>query len=224
METLGAVDPRRDALVAVDVQPDFMPGGALPVPDGHAVVPAINRLLDRFTVCAATQDWHPAGHLSFASSHPGAAPFATIMAPYGEQTLWPDHCVQGTPGAALHPALRADRFALVLRKGWRREVDSYSAFTENDRRTPTGLAGWLRDQGIRRVFLAGLATDFCVGWSALDAVAHGFEAVLVTDASRGIGLPVPGGGDSTAAMLDRLRARGIAFVESGTLESAVSAV
>jgi nicotinamidase/pyrazinamidase len=222
----GTIDPVRDALVAVDVQPDFMPGGALPVPDGDAVVPAINRLLDRFAVRAATQDWHPAGHSSFASSHPGAAPFTSMVAPYGEQTLWPDHCVQGTPGAALHPALRADRVAMVLRKGWRRGVDSYSAFTENDRTTATGLAGWLRDQGIRRVFLAGLATDFCVGWSGLDALDHGFEVVLVTDACRGIGIPAPDGSgpDSTAAMLDRLHARGAAFVESGSLVPAAAGV
>ena len=212
------VDPRRDALVAVDVQPDFMPGGALPVPEGDAVVPAVNGLLDLFTVCAATQDWHPAGHLSFASSHPGAAPFSRVMAAYGEQTLWPDHCLQGTPGAALHPDLRADRFAVVLRKGWRREVDSYSAFTENDRRTATGLAGWLRDQGIRRVFLAGLATDFCVGWSGLDALDHGFEVAVVADACRGIGIPgADGGADSTTEMLRRLRERGALFVLSGGL-------
>jgi nicotinamidase/pyrazinamidase len=214
------VDPARDALVAVDVQPDFMPGGALPVPEGDAVVPVVNRLLDDlFAVCAATQDWHPAGHLSFASSHPGAVPFSRVMAPYGEQTLWPDHCVQGTPGAALHPALRAERFAVVLRKGWRREVDSYSAFTENDRSTATGLAGWLRDQGIRRVFLAGLATDFCVGWSGLDALEQGFGVALVTDACRGIGMPGAdgGGADSTAAMLARLRERGAAFATSDAL-------
>jgi nicotinamidase/pyrazinamidase len=212
------IDPARDALVAVDVQPDFMPGGALPVPEGDAVVPVINGLLDVFVVCAATQDWHPAGHLSFASSHPGAVPFSRVAAPYGEQTLWPDHCVQGTPGAELHPGLRADRFAVVLRKGWRREVDSYSAFTENDRRTPTGLAGWLRDQGVRRVFLAGLATNFCVGWSGLDALDHGFAVSVVLDACRGIGLPGAGGGsDSTAEMLAELRARGAEFVSSDAL-------
>ena len=213
-----AIDPARDALIAVDVQPDFMPGGALPVPEGDAVVPVVNRLLDLFAVNAATQDWHPAGHLSFASSHPGAAPFSRVVAPYGEQTLWPDHCVQGTPGAALHPALRADRFAAVLRKGWRRGVDSYSAFTENDRRTATGLAGWLRDQGIRRVFLAGLATDFCVGWSGLDALDHGFGVFLVEDACRGIGIPcAEGAPDSTGDMLAKLRARGAGFVRSGDL-------
>jgi nicotinamidase/pyrazinamidase len=215
----AAIDAARDALIAVDVQPDFMPGGALPVPEGDAVVPAINRLLDLFTVSAATQDWHPAGHHSFASSHPGAAPFSRVMAPHGEQTLWPEHCVQNTPGAALHPDLRAHRFALVLRKGWRPDVDSYSAFTENDRRTPTGLAGWLRDHGIRRVFLAGLATDFCVGWSGLDAASHGFGVVLVTDACRGIGLPGPDAGspDSTAEMLAKLKARGAEFVTSDAL-------
>lgn len=215
----SAIDPARDALIAIDVQPDFMPGGALPVPEGDAVVAPINRLLDLFAVGAATQDWHPAGHLSFASSHPGAAPFSVVAAPYGEQTLWPDHCVQGTPGAALHPALRGERFAAVFRKGWRREVDSYSAFTENDRRTTTGLAGWLREQGIRRVFLAGLATDFCVGWSGLDAMDAGFGVCVVTDACRGIGVPGPSGtgSDSTAAMLGQLRSRGAEFVESGEL-------
>ena len=212
------IHPARDALIAVDLQPDFMPGGALPVPEGDAVLVPINRMLDAFTIRVATQDWHPAGHLSFASSHPDAAPFSQVMAHYGEQTLWPDHCVQGTPGAALHPELRADRFAAVLRKGWRREVDSYSAFTENDRRTVTGLGGWLRDHGVRRVFLAGLATDFCVGWSGLDAMDQGFSVVVVTDACRGIGLPgAEGGMDSTAAMLARLRARGAAFVTSDAL-------
>jgi len=214
----ASMDPARDALIAVDVQPDFMPGGALPVPEGDAVVRPINRLLDLFAVSAATQDWHPAGHLSFASSHPGAAPFSCVMAPYGEQTLWPDHCVQGTPGAELHPDLRAERFAVVLRKGWRKGVDSYSAFTENDRRTATGLAGWLRDQGVRRVFLSGLATDFCVGWSGLDALEHGFSVCVVTDACRGIGIPGgDGGGDSTTAMLAKLRARGAEFVSSDAL-------
>lgn len=220
-----AVDPARDALIAVDVQPDFMPGGALPVPDGDAVVPVINGLLDHFAISAATQDWHPANHLSFASSHPGAAPFSRVMAPYGPQTLWPEHCTQGTPGAALHPALRADRFAAVLRKGWRRDVDSYSAFTENDRRTATGLAGWLRDQGIQRVFLAGLATDFCVGWSGLDALEQGFGVVIVLDACRGIGLPATeaGGVDTTAEMLATLQARGAAFTASSNLRSSHAA-
>lgn len=217
-DATAIIDPARDALIAVDVQPDFMPGGALPVPEGDAVVPVINDLLDLFAVGAATQDWHPADHLSFASSHPGAAPFSRIMAPYGEQTLWPDHCIQGTPGAALHPALRTDRFAAVLRKGWRREVDSYSAFTENNRRTATGLAGWLRDQGIRRVFLAGLATDFCVGWSGLDALEQGFKVVIVADACRGIGFPAAeGGSDTTRAMLATLKERGAVSVVSDAL-------
>lgn len=212
------IDPGRDALIAVDVQPDFMPGGALAVPEGDAVVPPINRLLDLFAVSAATQDWHPAGHLSFASSHAGATPFSRMTAPYGEQTLWPDHCVQGTPGAALHSGLRTDRLSLVLRKGWRKEVDSYSAFAENDRRTSTGLAGWLRDQGIRRIFLAGLATDFCVGWSGLDALDHGFDVVLVPDACRGIAMPgADGGPDSMEEMLGKLRTRGAAFVTSDAL-------
>ena len=216
------INPASDALIAVDVQPDFMPGGALAVPEGDAVVPAINGLLDLFAVCAATQDWHPAGHLSFASSHEAAAPFSRVMAPYGEQTLWPDHCLQGTPGAALHPDLRTEPFCAVVRKGWRREVDSYSVFVENDRRTVTGLAGWLHEHGIRRVFLAGLATDFCVGWSGLDAADHGFGVVLVVDACRGIGLPgaEPGATDSTAEMLAKLEARGAEFVTSDALHRA----
>ena len=213
-----AIDPAQDALIATDVQPDFMPGGALPVPGGDAVVPVINRLLDLFAVNVATQDWHPAGHFSFASSHPGAAPFSRVTAPYGEQTLWPDHCLQGTPGAALHPDLRTEPFCAVVRKGWRREVDSYSVFVENDRRTVTGLAGWLREHGIRRVFLTGLATDFCVGWSGLDALDRGFGVCVVVDACRGIGIPgAEGGPDSVTDMLAKLRTRGAEFVRSGDL-------
>ena len=151
-----------DVLLVIDVQNDFCPGGALAVGEGDAVVPVINRLTERFDHVVLTQDWHPAGHSSFASSHPGSAPFETIAMPYGPQTLWPDHCIQGTAGAAFHSKLRTDRAQLVIRKGFRGAIDSYSAFDENDRRTPTGLAGYLRERGLKRVFLAGLATDYCV--------------------------------------------------------------
>src|SRR3979411_14570 len=176
-----------DLLLVIDVQNDFC-SGALAVSDGDAVVPVVNRLTERFEPGVLTQDWHPSGHSSFATSHPGAAPFATISMPYGEQTLWPDHCVQGTPGAAFHPQLATVRAELVIRKGFRPEIDSYSAFYENDRRTPTGLAGYLRERGLRRIFLAGLATDFCVHYSAVDARRLGFDTVLIEAGCRAIDL------------------------------------
>jgi nicotinamidase/pyrazinamidase len=179
-----------DLLLIIDVQNDFCPGGALAlaVADGDAVVPVINRLADRFDHVAVTQDWHPSGHSSFAASHPGSAPFETISMPYGQQTLWPDHCVQGTAGAAFHPQLVTERAELVIRKGFRRDIDSYSAFLENDRRTPTGLAGYLRERGLKRIFLVGLATDFCVHYSAVDARRLGFDTVLVETGCRAIDL------------------------------------
>ena len=177
-----------DVLLVIDVQNDFCPGGALAVADGDAVVPVINGLAERFAHVVLTQDWHPPGHSSFASSHPGSAPFETIAMPYGQQTLWPDHCVQGTNGAAFHPQLETERAELVIRKGFRGEIDSYSAFYENDRRTPTGLAGYLRERGLRRIFLAGLATDFCVYYSAVDARRLGFDVVLVEAGCRAIDL------------------------------------
>ena len=177
-----------DVLLIIDVQNDFCPGGALAVADGDAVVPVINRLSERFGHVVLTQDWHPSGHSSFATSHPGSAPFATITMPYGQQTLWPDHCVQGTPGAAFHPQLVTERAELVIRKGFRGEIDSYSAFYENDRRTPTGLAGYLRERGLQRIFLAGLATDFCVFYSAADARRLGFDTVLIEAGCRAIDL------------------------------------
>jgi nicotinamidase/pyrazinamidase len=176
------------ALLAIDVQRDFCPGGALAVADGDAVVAPVNRLMDRFGAVVLTQDWHPADHFSFAGNHLGAAPFSAIAAPYGPQTLWPAHCVQGTPGAGFHPALRVDRADLILRKGFRSGIDSYSAFFENDRVTATGLAGYLRDRGVTRVALAGLATDFCVRWSAVDAARLGFAVTVVEDACRAIDL------------------------------------
>jgi nicotinamidase/pyrazinamidase len=176
----------RDVLLVVDVQRDFCPGGALGVPGGDTIVPAVNRLAAGFAHVVLTQDWHPPGHSSFASAHPGEPPFATIALPYGPQILWPDHCVQGTDGAAFHPALDVPRAELVVRKGYHQAIDSYSAFRENDRKTPTGLAGYLRERGFERVTLCGLATDFCVLYSALDARAAGFAATVVLDACRGI--------------------------------------
>jgi nicotinamidase/pyrazinamidase len=177
-----------DLLLIIDVQNDFCPGGALAVADGDAVVPVINRLAAHFNHVVLTQDWHPAGHSSFATSHPGSVAFESIAMPYGQQILWPDHCVQGTPGAAFHPRLNTERAELIIRKGFRREIDSYSAFYENDRRTPTGLAGYLRERGLRRVFLAGLATDYCVYYSAIDAKRLGFDAVVIEDGCRAIDL------------------------------------
>jgi nicotinamidase/pyrazinamidase len=177
-----------DLLLVIDVQNDFCGGGALAVPDGDVVVPVINRLSERFAHIALTQDWHPGGHSSFATSHPGRAPFEVVAMPYGAQTLWPDHCIQGTSGAGFHPQLDLQRAELVIRKGFRTEIDSYSAFFENDRTTPTGLAGYLRERGFGRVFMAGLATDFCVNYSALDARRLGFDVVLIEAGCRAIDL------------------------------------
>lgn len=190
----------RDALVVVDVQNDFCPGGALAVPEGDEVVPVANRLLARFAHAIVTQDWHPEGHVSFASSHEGMRPFETIVLPYGTQVLWPDHCVRGTRGAALHEALDVARAEAIVRKGFRAAIDSYSAFFENDRATPTGLAGYLRDRGLARIFLCGLATDFCVGWSAIDARRLGFEAIVIEDACRAI--DVDGSLDAARSAMD----------------------
>jgi nicotinamidase/pyrazinamidase len=177
-----------DVLLVIDVQNDFCPGGALAVAKGDEVVPVANRLAERFPHVVVTQDWHPPGHRSFASAHQGRHPFETITLDYGPQTLWPDHCVQGTSGAAFHPGLRLPRAELVIRKGFRPAIDSYSAFFENDRRTPTGLAGYLRERGLERLFLVGLATDFCVRYSAIDARRQGFEVVLIEDGCRAIDL------------------------------------
>ena len=177
-----------DLLLVIDVQNDFCPGGALAVADGDAVVPVVNRLAQRFAHVVLTQDWHPAGHSSFATSHPRAEPFQTITVAYGPQTLWPEHCVQGTAGAAFHPQLSTDRAELIIRKGFRREIDSYSAFHENDRRTPTGLAGYLREREFKRIFLVGLATDYCVHYSAVDARRHGFETIVIESGCRAIDL------------------------------------
>jgi nicotinamidase/pyrazinamidase len=176
----------RDVLLIIDVQNDFCPGGALAVPQGDEIVPAVNRLAAEFAHVVLTQDWHPRGHASFASSHAGKQPFETIELPYGPQILWPDHCVQGTQGAAFHPGLDVPHAELVVRKGFRSTIDSYSAFLENDHRTPTGLAGYLKERGFHRITLCGLATDFCVFYSAIDGRAAGFEVGVVTSACRGI--------------------------------------
>jgi nicotinamidase/pyrazinamidase len=189
-----------DALLVVDVQNDFCPGGALAVPGGDEVVPLINRLAARFAHVLLTQDWHPPGHQSFASSHPGRRPHEVIEVAYGQQILWPDHCVQGTRGAELRADLQIAHAQLVLRKGYHCQIDSYSAFYENDRRTRTGLSGYLRERGLTRVFLAGLAFDFCVHYSALDAQREGFEVIVVEDACRGI--DVDGSMRQTRSLLD----------------------
>jgi nicotinamidase/pyrazinamidase len=196
-----------DALLVIDVQNDFLPGGALAVADGDAIIPLIDRLAGVFENVIVTQDWHPAGHASFASSHAGAKPFDLIELPYGNQVLWPDHCVQGSPGARLHPALDTDRAFAILRKGSNAMVDSYSAFTEADGLT-TGLAALLRARGIERVFACGLATDFCVAYSALDARAAGFETFVIDDACRAIDAD-----GSLAAAWGRMEAAGVRKIQ-----------
>ena len=193
-----------DVFLVVDVQNDFCPGGALAVPRGDEIVPLVNTLAAKFAHVMLTQDWHPRGHQSFASSHPGKKPYDTIEVAYGPQILWPDHCVQGTTGAAFRDDLHVARAELVLRKGYHREIDSYSAFYENDRKTPTGLAGYLRERGLTRVFLAGLAFDFCVRYSAEDAHREGFETIVIEDACRSIDV-----GGSAAATRDSFRNLGI---------------
>lgn len=210
---LPTLDPQRDVLVVVDVQNDFCAGGALAVPDGDAVVPVANALIRRFPHVVLTQDWHPAGHRSFASTHPGLAPLATVEFDYGPQTLWPDHCVQGSAGAQLHAGLDATRAELIVRKGFRPGIDSYSAFYENDRASPTGLAGYLRERGFSRVVLCGLATDFCVAWSALDARRLHFDVVVLLDACRAIDL-----GGSLERALESMRAAGVTLARSGDFD------
>jgi len=195
------IDFRTAALVAVDVQNDFCPGGALPVPDGDAVAPAINRLSARFPICVATQDWHPAGHSSFASTHPGRQPYEAASSGGRDMTLWPDHCVQGTPGAAFHPRFDERPYRLIVRKGFRRNLDSYSAFFENDGSTPTGLDGYLKGIGVDQVVLAGLALDYCVYYSALDALALGYHVVVVRDATRAVDAPAGSGERALAGMM-----------------------
>lgn len=212
MSSPGHAIPPASALLVVDVQNDFTPGGALAVAHGDEVVPVINALARKFETVLLTQDWHTPGHASFASGHPGQAPFGTVRLHYGEQTLWPDHCVMGTHGAAFHPDLAIPHAQLVLRKGFRRGIDSYSAFLEADRTTHTGLDGYLASRGIRRLYLCGLATDFCVAWSALDARTFGLEAVVVEDACRAIDLR-----GSLAAAWRSMETAGVGRVQSAAI-------
>jgi nicotinamidase/pyrazinamidase len=204
--------PADEVLLVVDVQNDFMPGGALAVPHGDEVVPVINRLARGFSHVVLTQDWHPKEHVSFAEHHAGRAPFEMTTLSYGEQVLWPTHCVQGTEGAALHRDLDVPHARLVIRKGHHVDVDSYSAFMEADRTTPTGLAGYLHDTGVKRVLCCGLATDYCVAWSALDARSAGFEVAVIDDACRAIDLD-----GSLARAWDEMKAAGIAWISSADL-------
>lgn len=199
-----------DVLIVVDVQNDFCPGGALAVAGGHEVVPLINQIARRFEHVVLTQDWHPAGHASFASSHAAKKPFDTMETPYGTQVLWPDHCVQGTKGAEFHAGIDIRHAEMIVRKGYRRGVDSYSGFLEADRTTPTGLAGYLKERNLVHAYVVGLATDFCVAWTALDARRFGLVATVIEDACRGINAPtIPGGtlakawSDMTAAGVSR---------------------
>jgi nicotinamidase/pyrazinamidase len=201
-----------EVLLAVDVQNDFMPGGALAVARGDEIVPIVNRLAREFSHVVLTQDWHPRGHISFAANHAGRAPFETMTLPYGEQVLWPTHCVQDTEGAALHRDLDVPHARLVIRKGHHADVDSYSAFVEADRKTPTGLAGYLHDVGVTHVYLCGLATDYCVAWSALDARSAGFAVSVIEDACRAIDL-----NGSLAKAWEDMTAAGVGRIDSSAL-------
>lgn len=195
------------ALIVIDVQNDFCPGGALAVPEGDVIVPGINALMQEAGAVILTQDWHPAGHSSFASSHKGASPYEVIDMPYGPQVLWPDHCIQGSDGAAFHGDLNVERADMIVRKGYRPAIDSYSAFFENDHVTPTGLEGYLRTRGIDTLTLVGLATDFCVNYSAVDAARLGFDVTVRTELCRAIDLD-----GSLAAARDGMAAAGVKFV------------
>lgn len=201
-----------DALVVVDIQYDFLPGGSLAVAGGDEIIAPVNALARRFETVVQTQDWHPAGHISFASSHPGKAPFETITLAYGPQVLWPDHCVIGSHGAAFAAGLELPNCQMIVRKGFHPRVDSYSGFREADRRTPTGLAGYLNERGFRRLFVVGLATDFCVSWTAEDAAAAGFEAIVVEDLTRAIDTA-----GSLAAAWARMTAAGVKRVQMADL-------
>jgi len=202
----------RSALLVIDVQNDFIPGGQLAVPEGDQIVPLINRLSGLFKQVIIAQDWHPSGHASFASSHPGRQPYEVIQLPYGEQTLWPDHCVQGSAGAEFHPDLKLPHAQLIIRKGCNPDIDSYSAFLEADRRTTTGLAGYLKERGIDTVYMVGLALDFCVMFSALDARAAGFNTFVVLDACRAIDME-----GSLATAMERMQTAGVGLIESNQL-------
>jgi nicotinamidase/pyrazinamidase len=211
----GKIKPTgQDVLLVIDVQNCFTPGGSLAVKEGDQIIPLVNRLARAFQHVVLTQDWHTPGHVSFASTHPGKKPFETTQLPYGTQVLWPDHCVQGTPGSELHKDLQVPHAELVIRKGYRPHMDSYSAFYEADGKTPTGLTGYLRDRGLTGVFLAGLATDFCVAWSALDARKAGFAAWVIEDATRGIdagGSLAKAWQDMTGAGVKRVQSTDIDF-------------
>ena len=201
-----------DVLIVVDVQNDFCPGGALEVREGDLVIEPIHRIAERFEHIVLTQDWHPANHISFSTMHPGKIPYDTIELAYGSQTLWPVHCVQGSRGAEFHAALQLTRAELIVRKGFHAEIDSYSAFFENDRRTPTGLAGYLRERGLKRCFFVGLAYDYCVGYSAVDARRLGFEAIVVRDACRAIDLY-----DSVKSIEAEFCSAGVVTIESAEM-------
>jgi nicotinamidase/pyrazinamidase len=202
----------QDVLLVIDVQNCFTPGGSLAVKDGDAIIPLINKLAGSFEHVVLTQDWHTPGHVSFASSHAGKKPFEMVALQYGPQVLWPDHCVQGTDGANLHPALKVPHAELVIRKGYRKDVDSYSAFMEADGKTPTGLAGYLRERNLSRCYFVGLATDFCVAWSALDARKAGFEAAVIEDACRGIDV-----GGSLGKAWTEMQAAGVKRMQSADI-------
>jgi nicotinamidase/pyrazinamidase len=201
-----------DALLVIDVQNCFTPGGSLAVKEGDVIVPLINKLAKRFENVVLTQDWHTEGHISFASSHSGKKPFEMVTLTYGQQVLWPDHCVQGTDGAAINKDIAIPHAQLIIRKGFHKDVDSYSAFLEADRKTETGLAGYLKGRGIKRVFVAGLATDFCVAWSALDARKFGFDAAVIEDACRGIDV-----NGSLAAAWKDMETAGVKRIQSAEL-------
>jgi len=205
-------DLSRAALLVIDVQNDFIPGGQLPVAGGDLIVPLINRLARQFSQVIIAQDWHPPGHASFASRHPGKQPFDVIQLPYGEQTLWPEHCVQGTTGAGFHPDLDLPHAQLIIRKGCNPEIDSYSAFLEADRRTTTGLSGYLKERGVDTVYMVGLALDFCVMFSALDARAAGFTAYVVLDACRAIDM-----NGSLQSAMERMQSAGVGLIQSTEL-------
>lgn len=205
-------DLSRAALLVIDVQNDFIPGGQLPVAEGDLIVPLINRLARQFSQVIIAQDWHPPGHASFASRHPGKQPFDVIQLPYGEQTLWPEHCVQGTSGAGFHPDLDLPHAQLIIRKGCNPEIDSYSAFLEADRRTTTGLSGYLKERGVDTIYMVGLALDFCVMFSALDARAAGFNAYVVLDACRAIDM-----NGSLQSAMERMQSAGVGLIQSTEL-------
>ncbi|MCZ2100687.1 MAG: bifunctional nicotinamidase/pyrazinamidase [Chitinophagales bacterium] len=200
------------ALLVIDIQNDFCPGGALAVHDGDTIIPIINQLSQQFEHIILTQDWHPQGHSSFASVHEGKAPYEVIQMSYGSQVLWPDHCIQGTVGAEFHPELQTTKAQLIIRKGFRKEVDSYSAFYENDHQTATGLAGYLKDSGIDTLYLVGLATDFCVKWSAIDGIQEGFDVYVIKDAVKGIDL-----NDSVATAWAEMEAAGVKIIHTSEL-------